>query len=81
MAFRREHAGQLAVTVAPRLTLTLTREERPWATAEAWGNRQITLPAGTYTNVLTGETLRVRAARTPLAKVLENFPLALLIRG
>lgn len=81
VAFRREHAGQLAVTVAPRLTLTLTREQRPWATAEAWGNRQITLPAGTYTNALTGETLRVRAARTPLAKVLENFPLALLIRG
>ncbi|GGR66147.1 malto-oligosyltrehalose synthase [Deinococcus seoulensis] len=80
LAFRREHAGQVAVTVAPRLTLTLTREQTPWAMAETWGTRQISLPTGTYRNTLTGESLKVRGARMPLAKVLEDFPLALLIR-
>ncbi|THF85904.1 malto-oligosyltrehalose synthase [Deinococcus sp. KSM4-11] len=81
VAFSREHAGQVAVTVAPRLTLTLTREKQPWALGEAWGTRQLTLPAsGTYENVLTGEKLRARTPRIPLAKVLEDFPAALLIR-
>ncbi|WP_291423505.1 malto-oligosyltrehalose synthase [Deinococcus sp.] len=81
LAFARTHAGQTAVTVAPRLALTLTKEKHPWALGESWGNSTLTLPAaGTYTNVLTGETLRVRAAKVPLAKVLEDFPLALLVR-
>lgn len=81
LAFARAHAGQLAVTVAPRLTLSLTREQSPWAVGEVWGNRQLTLPVtGTYRNALTGETLRVRGEKVPVAKVLEDFPLALLIR-
>lgn len=82
LAFAREQAGQVAVTVAPRLSLTLTRERAPWALGDVWGNRQLTLPApGTYLNVLTGVRLRVRGERVPLAKVLEDFPLALLIRA
>ena len=81
VAFARDHAGQSAVTVAPRLTLSLTREKSPWALAESWGNRTLTLDAGTYTNVLTGERLRVRGGKVPVAKVLEDFPLALLVKG
>ena len=80
LAFARELGTQRAVTVAPRLTFTLTRERTPWATGAAWGTRQLTLPAGTYTNLLTGERLRARGGKTPLAKVLEDFPLALLLR-
>ncbi len=81
LAFARTHAGQTAVTVAPRLALTLTKEKTAWALGESWGNRTLTLPvAGTYTNVLTGQKLRARAAKVPLAKVLEDFPLALLVR-
>ncbi len=80
LAFARELGTQRAVTVAPRLTFTLTRERTPWATGAVWGTRQLTLPAGTYTNLLTGERLRARGGRTPLAKVLEDFPLALLLR-
>lgn len=81
LAFAREYEGQSAVTVAPRLTLSLTREKTPWALAESWGNRTLTLDAGTYTNVLTGEKLRVRGGKVPVAKVLEDFPLALLLRA
>ncbi|UBV41929.1 malto-oligosyltrehalose synthase [Deinococcus taeanensis] len=80
LAFMRELGAQRAVTVAPRLTFTLTRERTPWALGEVWGNRQLALPAGTYVNALTGERLRARSGKVPLAKVLEDFPLALLLR-
>ncbi|GAA5532081.1 malto-oligosyltrehalose synthase [Deinococcus aluminii] len=81
LAFAREHEGQTAVTVAPRLTYTLTREQTRWALGETWGNRQLALPRpGTYENVLTGQRLRARSEKIPLAKVLEEFPLALLVR-
>ena len=81
MAFAREHAGQCAVIVAPRLSLSLTHEKVPWATGEVWGPRTLTLPhTGSYTNVLTGEKLPVRRTKLPVAKVLEDFPLALLVR-
>jgi len=81
LAFAREHGDEVAVTVAPRLTLTLTREKVPWALGEVWGNRQLTLPRpGSYENVLTGQRFRVRGEKIPLAKVLEEFPLALLVR-
>ncbi|PNY80487.1 malto-oligosyltrehalose synthase [Deinococcus koreensis] len=80
LAFAREHEGAVAVTVAPRLTLTLTRGRTPWALGEVWGTRQLSLPrAGTYENVLTGERFRARSSSIPLAKVLEDFPLALLV--
>lgn len=81
LAFAREHGDELAVTVAPRLTYSLTREKTPWALGEVWGNRQLTLPRpGTYENVLTGERVRARGEKIALAKVLEDFPLALLVR-
>ncbi|CAM4396537.1 malto-oligosyltrehalose synthase [Deinococcus marmoris] len=81
LAFAREHEGELAVTVAPRLTLTLTRQAVPWALGETWGTRQLTLPAsGTFENVLTGERFKVRGGKIPVAKVLEDFPLALLVK-
>lgn len=81
LAFAREWEGQVAVTVAPRLTLTLTRERTPWALGEVWGSRTLRLPAsGTYRHALTGERFRVRGENIPLAKVLEDFPVALLIR-
>jgi (1->4)-alpha-D-glucan 1-alpha-D-glucosylmutase len=81
LAFAREHGDELAVTVAPRLTLTLTRQAVPWALGEVWGTRQLTLPgSGIFENVLTGERFRVRGGRIPVAKVLEEFPLALLVR-
>ncbi len=79
LAFAREHGGRSAVTVAPRLTLTLTRQAVPWALGEVWGNRQLPLPSGPYQNVLTGERFTVRGGRIPVAKVLEDFPLALLV--
>ena len=80
LAFARQLGKALAVTVAPRLTYTLTRGEAPWALGEGWGNRTLTLPSGTYHNALTGERFRVRGEKIALAKLLEFFPAALLVR-
>ncbi|ANE44936.1 malto-oligosyltrehalose synthase [Deinococcus puniceus] len=83
LAFARESVdkARVAVTVAPRLSLSLTREKTPWAVGEVWGNRQLSMPRpGTYDNLLTGQTVRVRGDKVALGKVLEDFPLALLVR-
>lgn len=80
LAFARQWGQDTAVTVAPRLTLTLTREKMPWALGEAWGSRTLSLPSGTYRSVITGERFQVRGEKMALAKLLEFFPLALLLR-
>ena len=81
LAFSRQWERQTVITVAPRLTLSLTKEKTPWACGEVWGNRTLTLPGpGTYQNVLTGEVVRARTTKIPVAKVLEHFPLALLLK-
>lgn len=64
VAFSR---GGAAVTVAVRLPILLDG---------AWGDTSISLPAGTWTNRLTGETVPGGTAR--LADLLKRFPVALL---
>lgn len=80
LAFARQLGSQVAVTVAPRLTCTLTREQTPWALGEIWGSRTLKLPGGSYRNALTGERFTVRGEKIALAKLLEFFPAALLLR-
>ncbi len=81
IAFARTLGGETAITLAPRFTLTLTREERPWAVGEVWGDTELTLPAGEYTNALTGERRSVdEGDRLRVADVLREFPLALLLK-
>ena len=80
LAFARQHGSQLAVSVAPRLSATLTKTQTPWALGESWGNRSLGLPSGTYHSAITNERFRVRGDKIALAKLLEFFPAALLIR-
>ncbi len=80
LAFSREWQGERAVTVAPRLTYSLTRGQQPWALGEVWGSRSLSLPSGSYRSAITGERFRVQGDKIALAKVLEFFPVALLIR-
>ena len=82
IAFARTLGGAAAVTLAPRFTLTLTREEQPWALGGVWGDTALTLPAGEYTNALTGETHTLgEGDRLSVADVLREFPLALLLKS
>ena len=80
LAFSRQHGSQLSVTVAPRLSATLTKTQTPWALGESWGSRSLSLPSGSYLSAITGERFRVRGDKIALAKVLEFFPVALLVR-
>ena len=79
LAYARTLGEQAVVIAAPRLSYTLTREKRPWALGDAWGRRELSLPApGRYRNVLTGEVFEVRK-RLALAELFAHFPLALLL--
>lgn len=83
VAFARTLGRKVAVTVAPRFALTLTKERHPWAVGEVWGEGELPVPVGgAYTNVLTGETLKASRGKTlKLREVLRGFPLALLLKG
>jgi (1->4)-alpha-D-glucan 1-alpha-D-glucosylmutase len=78
VAFQRSLHDRRLVCVVPRLTARLTRGERPWALAEAWGDVRLKLPVpGRYRNVFTGE--RLDEAKPRMADVLRRFPVAWLV--
>ena len=58
------------VTVVPRFLMTLKKE---------WEDTHITLPAGPWTNQLTGE--RIEGAQVSLSTLLQTFPIAMLTRA
>lgn len=65
LAFRRSHT----VTVVPRLTVSLGNE---------WADTTVGLPDGRWRHVFTDETFQ--GGEVLLAKLLEGFPVAVLIR-
>ena len=58
-----------AITLATRLPVALRR-------VGGWGTTSVVLPAGTYTDVFTGRTC---TGPTPVADVLADYPVALLL--
>jgi (1->4)-alpha-D-glucan 1-alpha-D-glucosylmutase len=60
-----------AVTVATRLPVRLGRDG-------GWRDTELPLPAGDWTDALTGRTA---TGATPLADLLGTYPVALLTRG
>ena len=88
IAFMRHHAGQAAITIAPRLYARLLTEGSALPLgAEVWGDTWIELPragqAGMLTNDLDGVGVPVRefAGRHGILAVdaLASFPVALLV--
>jgi len=75
-AFMREHAGERAVVIVPRLLAKLTREDG----SVDWAGTQLALPQGQYRSLLTGASFEGEAA-LPLARVLAELPVALLVSG
>jgi (1->4)-alpha-D-glucan 1-alpha-D-glucosylmutase len=61
--------GEGAVTVVPRLVLGLDGD---------WKDTSLELPAGVWSNVLTGEDFT--GGQAPLGRLLKRFPVALLLR-
>ena len=62
--------GGNAVTVVPRFTLALR---------DGWAGTRIDLPHGQWHNIVTGETST--GGWLPVARLFEEFPVALLARG
>ncbi len=60
--------GDKVITVAPRLLLSLAAD---------WADTTLELPAGNWSNQLTGE--RVQSGKIEMAYILKTFPVALLI--
>lgn len=88
-AFARLHAEQATVTVVPRLMASLTDDsKRPPMGSEIWSDTWVLVPSwqpgSPYRNLFTGETLLSRTVEDrqvlPVAKVLGEFPVALLER-
>jgi (1->4)-alpha-D-glucan 1-alpha-D-glucosylmutase len=72
LAFARgDAAGPAAVTVATRLPVALARHG-------GWYEHTVALPAGSWTDVLTGRP--VAGGSAPLEEVLATLPVALLVR-
>jgi (1->4)-alpha-D-glucan 1-alpha-D-glucosylmutase len=87
VAFARQAEDRAFVTVVPRLSATLTREQMILPLGrEVWGETAVELPtdlaAAPWRNRLTGETIRPVESEgkmtLPLAAVFRSFPGALL---
>ncbi|HON67867.1 MAG TPA: malto-oligosyltrehalose synthase [Phycisphaerae bacterium] len=70
---KRDHAvafmrGGAAVTIAPRLVLTLDGD---------WGDTHVALPAGEWRNIFTGQAVRGKAV---LGELMRAFPVVLLAK-
>jgi len=81
IAFSRRLGESWAVAVAPCRPLRLTAgSDRPEVPPANWRDSAVVLPtlaAGSFVNVLTGETLGP-GGRVPLASLLHKFPVALI---
>jgi (1->4)-alpha-D-glucan 1-alpha-D-glucosylmutase len=75
VAFGRSHDDDTVVVAVPRWSTRLTRKMIRIEPG-VWGDTALTLPGGTWQNVLTGE--RIETADTPLQRLFTTLPLALL---
>jgi (1->4)-alpha-D-glucan 1-alpha-D-glucosylmutase len=79
IAFKREHEGRRVIAAVPRLCAGIMGENGDTVCGEAvWRDTAIILPdAGVYRDILTGAVWEEKAV-VPVAKLLRNFPVALL---
>lgn len=81
VAFARTYKGQSAIAIVPRFLATLLPpDQEPYGKA-VWGDTALTLPQelkGPWLDALTDVKHRDQS-RLPIAKILQNFPVALLV--
>ncbi len=81
VAFSRRDGDQWAIVAVPRLTAKMAVSGAPLG-ERVWGDSLLEVPAEapqSWTNVFTGETLRVsRSGQLALHRLFSRFPLALL---
>ncbi len=79
VSFLRADANARVIVVVPRLSYRLTAGEHPWPLAAAWGTRRIPLPSGRFRDAFTDAVHEFGEQPTPMAELLAEFPLALLV--
>ena len=69
-------------TGGPRAVTLVTRLARELADLGGWGEHTVALPEGTWTDALTGRSVRGGEPGTPtrIADLLADLPVALLVR-
>lgn len=77
LAFSRQHEGQTAVVVVPRLTAALTDVGTFPCTDAVWKDTTVEIPDGRLENVFTGETAEITSGSVPVATLLARFPVGL----
>lgn len=81
VAFTRRYAGYQLLVVVPRLTTALLAEaERPHIPPHRWGDTYLQLASGDWQSALTGTSLKIGSQGVPVASLLEEFPIAVLLR-
>ncbi len=79
VAFARRREGRTVVAAASRLVAGLMGEDGSrMPVGETWESTSLTLPAGGWTDRLTGKTFEANGDSLPLAELFRTLPVALL---
>jgi (1->4)-alpha-D-glucan 1-alpha-D-glucosylmutase len=81
-AFARHNNGTWVIACTPLSPTKLSVTTRPPIGVRAWGETALTLPEGApekWRNVLTGKRFSSRTGELMMARVLQQFPVALLL--
>jgi (1->4)-alpha-D-glucan 1-alpha-D-glucosylmutase len=85
VAFARQHESETLIVVVARWFVRLTVRAHPWPEADVdWADTRVAAPAaGTYRDLLSGETFETDrdASSLPAARLFARFPAALLVRS
>jgi malto-oligosyltrehalose synthase len=84
VAFHRRWGDRRVITVVPRLALTVAGPGVLPVGPGVWGDTQVVLPPGApdeWRDVLTSTSVHAGAGRLSLARVLADFPVAVLVAG
>jgi (1->4)-alpha-D-glucan 1-alpha-D-glucosylmutase len=84
LAYARQHDGRSLLVLGGRLFATLLGEpQRLPLGSDVWGDTAVDVPGledgARFTNVLTGETITVRAGSLEMARAFADFPAAALL--
>jgi (1->4)-alpha-D-glucan 1-alpha-D-glucosylmutase len=78
ISFARRLEDEVVICSAPRLSRWLTNGSSPFPLGAVWGERVLRVAdPGDYENLLTGARLNLPES-TPLSRIFQEFPLALL---
>ncbi|HEY9738360.1 MAG TPA: malto-oligosyltrehalose synthase, partial [Trichocoleus sp.] len=83
MAFARSYEGRSAIAVIPRFLSALIEPDQDPLGEAIWGDTALVLPEnlqGPWRESLTDYEIEDQR-RLPISKILQNFPVALLIKG